>query len=82
MLLYIIIALTYVNVSSLVWKSTSYNGFIPIKTYENSLNGFELGDPDIKLNFPDKRRYDLAHKTQKMLELSKKRIMEENKKKN
>ena len=81
MFLYTIIALTSVTVSSLIWKVTSYNALMPIKIYGNSLNGFELGDPDIKLNFPDKRRYDLAYKTQKMLELSKKRIMEENKKK-
>lgn len=41
------------------------------KKYINSINGFSFND-EFKLNFSDKRKYDLASKTKRMLEISKK----------
>ena len=51
----------------------------PLKKYGNSMNGFSFNEDDLKLNYSDKRKYDIVSKTRKMLELSKKKIEEENK---
>ena len=44
-------------------------------------NGFSFDDNELKLNYPDKRRYDIASKTKKMLEQVKQKINEERKNK-
>ena len=49
--------------------------------YTNSLNGFSFND-ELKLNFPDKRNYDMRTKTRKMIELSKQRKLAEQNNKN
>lgn len=53
----------------------------PVYTYGNSHNGFSFDDNELKLNYPDKRRYDIASKTKKMLEQVKQKINEERKNK-
>lgn len=50
-----------------------------LKKYGDSMNGFSFNEDDLKLNYSDKRKYDIASKTRKMLELSKKKINEKNK---
>jgi cell division protease FtsH len=50
-----------------------------LKKYGDSMNGFSFNEDDLKLNLSDKRKYDIASKTRKMIEISKKKIQEENK---
>lgn len=50
-----------------------------LKKYGDSMNGFSFNEDDLKLNYSDKRKYDIVTKTRKMFELSKKKINEENK---
>lgn len=49
-----------------------------LKKYGDSMNGFSFNEDDLKLNLPDKRKYDIVSKTRKMLEISKKKIEYEN----
>lgn len=53
----------------------------PIYKYSNLCNEFSFNENELKLNYPDKRRYDIASKTRKMLEQVKQKIDEENKNK-
>jgi cell division protease FtsH len=62
-------------------QNSIYTRLISLKKYEESINDFSFNKDNLKLNLPDKRKYDMVSKTRKMIEINKKKIEIENYKK-